>query len=144
MVTYVTQLLHAIIATARKLMSIFFMAFAALWSPAGKWLPSLLFCCLMFSLVFVTFPYGVLVQVWYSIVSILDRCLLPYFYIVQFKKIIVYKIVHVCVWGGGLSQLHILSHFHLLKLYLFYIKQNQEGHSSFLIIKIQRLIMYEL
>ena len=33
----------------------------------------------MFSCVFVTFPYGVLGQVWYLIVSILDICLLLYF-----------------------------------------------------------------
>ena len=30
-------------------------------------------------LYFVTFPYGVLGQVWYFIVWIPDRCLLPYF-----------------------------------------------------------------
>ena len=34
----------------------------------------------MFSCVFVTFPYGVLGQVWYLIVSIPDLCLLSYFY----------------------------------------------------------------
>ena len=33
----------------------------------------------IFSCVFVTFPYGVLGQVWYLIVSIPDICLLPYF-----------------------------------------------------------------
>ena len=33
----------------------------------------------MFSCVFVTFPCGVLGQVWYLIVSIPDICLLPYF-----------------------------------------------------------------
>ena len=33
---------------------------------------------LTFSCVFATFPYGVLVQVWYFIVSIPDLCLLPY------------------------------------------------------------------
>ena len=33
----------------------------------------------MFSCVFVTFPYGVLGQVWYLIVSILDICLPLYF-----------------------------------------------------------------
>ena len=33
----------------------------------------------IFSCVFVTFPCGVLGQVWYLIVSIPDRCLLPYF-----------------------------------------------------------------
>ena len=33
----------------------------------------------MFSCVFVTFPYGVLSQVWYLIVLIPDLCFLPYF-----------------------------------------------------------------
>ena len=33
----------------------------------------------MFSCVFVTYPYGVLGQVWYLIVSIPDLCLLTYF-----------------------------------------------------------------
>ena len=35
--------------------------------------------CLMFSCAFVTFPYGVLGQRWYLIVSISDLCILPYF-----------------------------------------------------------------
>ena len=35
--------------------------------------------CVMFSCVFVAFPYGVLGQVWYLIVLIPDLCLLPYF-----------------------------------------------------------------
>ena len=35
--------------------------------------------CLLFSCVFVTFPYGTLGQVWYLIVSIPDLCLLPCF-----------------------------------------------------------------
>ena len=35
--------------------------------------------CVMFSRVFVAFPNGVLNQVWYLIVSILDLCSLPYF-----------------------------------------------------------------
>ena len=33
----------------------------------------------MFSCVFVSFPCGALGQLWYLIVSIPDRCLLPYF-----------------------------------------------------------------
>ena len=33
----------------------------------------------MFSCVFVTFPYDILCQMWYLIVSIPDLCLLPYF-----------------------------------------------------------------
>ena len=37
--------------------------------------------CVMFSCDFVTFPYGVLGQVWYKnlIASIPDLCILPYF-----------------------------------------------------------------
>ena len=45
---------------------------AALWSPAGKSLTSWL------SFVVVTFPFGILSQVWYWIVSIADLC--PFFY----------------------------------------------------------------
>ena len=37
--------------------------------------------CVMFSCVFVTFPYHVLGQVWYFIVSIPDVFMLSYFYI---------------------------------------------------------------
>ena len=48
--------------------------FTALLSSAGKVLTFVMFSC-----VFVTFPYGVLDQVWYLIVSIPDICLLPYF-----------------------------------------------------------------
>ena len=35
--------------------------------------------CMMFSCVFVTFPYGVLGQVWHLIVSNPDLCLVLYF-----------------------------------------------------------------
>ena len=53
----------------------------ALWSPAGKALTSWLsfVTTVMLSCLNVTFPYGVLRQVWYLIVSIPDLCLLPYF-----------------------------------------------------------------
>ena len=37
------------------------------------------FLYVIFSCVFVTFPYGVLGQVWYLIVLIPDLCSLPYF-----------------------------------------------------------------
>ena len=51
---------------------------AALWSPAGNGLTSwVLF--VMFNSVFVTFPYAILGQVWYLIVSIPDLCRPPYF-----------------------------------------------------------------
>ena len=50
----------------------------AWWSPAGKGLTSwLLF--VMFNCVSVIFPYGILGQVWYLIVSIPDLCRLSYF-----------------------------------------------------------------
>ena len=49
------------------------MFIAALWSPAGKGLAVLLaLLYVMFYCVFVTFPCGVLGQVWYLIVSISD------------------------------------------------------------------------
>ena len=51
---------------------------AALWSPAGKGLTSLLLF-VMFNCVFVTFPCGILGLVWYLIVSIPDLCCLSYF-----------------------------------------------------------------
>ena len=47
---------------------------AALWSPAGK---ELLF--VMFNCVFVTFPCGILGQVWHLIVLVPDLCHLSYF-----------------------------------------------------------------
>ena len=50
---------------------------AALWPPAGKWLTSCL-SFVVFNCVFVTFPYGILGQVWYLIVSIPDLCHLSY------------------------------------------------------------------
>ena len=51
---------------------------AALWSPVGKGLASwLLF--VMFNDVFVTFPCGILSQVWDLIVSFPDLCHLSYF-----------------------------------------------------------------
>ena len=51
----------------------------ALWSPAGKGLTSwLLF--VMLNCVVVTFPLGILGQVWYLIVLIPDLCPLSYFH----------------------------------------------------------------
>ena len=50
---------------------------AAMWSPAGKGLTSWL-SFVMFKCVFVTFPCGILGQVWYLIISISDLCHLSY------------------------------------------------------------------
>ena len=47
------------------------LVIAALWSPAGKGLTSWL-SFVMFNCAFVTFPCGILGQVWNLIVSILD------------------------------------------------------------------------
>ena len=53
----------------------------ALWSTAGKGLTSwLLF--VMFNCVFVTFPCGILGQVWYLIISNPDLCRLSYFLVI--------------------------------------------------------------
>ena len=51
---------------------------AALWSPAGKGLTSWLLL-VVFICVLVTFPCGILGQMWYLIVSIPDLCPLFYF-----------------------------------------------------------------
>ena len=50
----------------------------ALLSPAGKRVDLLALLCAVLSSTFSTFSCGVLGQVWYSIVSIPDLCLLPY------------------------------------------------------------------
>ena len=50
----------------------------ALWSPEGKGLTSWLFFVIFFCDL-VTFPFGILGQVWYLIVSIPDPCFLSYF-----------------------------------------------------------------
>ena len=46
---------------------------AALWSPAGKGLTSWLSFVVLICMV-VTFPFGILGQVWYLIVLIPDLC----------------------------------------------------------------------
>ena len=51
---------------------------AALWLPAGKGLTSFLLF-VMFNCTFVTFPCGILGQVWYLIVLIPDIFHLSYF-----------------------------------------------------------------
>ena len=59
---------------------------AALWSPAGKGLPSwLLF--VMFKCVFVTFPCGILGQVGYLIVSIPISISLPPFILYNLSRV---------------------------------------------------------
>ena len=50
----------------------------ALWSPAGKGRTSW-FSFVVSNCEFVTFPIGILGQVWYLIVSIPDLCTLTYF-----------------------------------------------------------------
>ena len=58
---------------------------AALWSPAGKGLTSWL--SFVFNCVFVTFPCGILGQMWYLIVSIPDLYQLSYFIISEEHRI---------------------------------------------------------
>ena len=54
------------------------VCFYVLWSPVEKRLISWLIF-VMFNCVFVTFPCGILGQVWYVTVLIPDLCLLSYF-----------------------------------------------------------------
>ena len=54
------------------------LVIVALWSPAGKGLISL-HSFVMVNCVFVTFPCGIMGQVWYLIVLISDLCHLSYF-----------------------------------------------------------------
>ena len=61
---------------------------AALWSPAGKGLTSWL-SFVMLNCVFVTFPCGVLGQVWCLIVLIPDLC--PFYYFLNPNMILVLK-----------------------------------------------------
>ena len=49
------------------------LLYAALWSPAGKGLTSWL-SFVVLNCVIVTFPFGILGQVWYFIISIPDLC----------------------------------------------------------------------
>ena len=55
---------------------------AALWSPAGKGLTSWL-SFVVLNCVIATFPFGILGQVWYLIVSIPDLCPLSDFHTVR-------------------------------------------------------------
>ena len=63
------------------LVFVFILSFVpcSLMVTCWEWADLLALLCVMFSWVFVTFPYGVLGQVWYLIVLIPDLCLLPYF-----------------------------------------------------------------
>ena len=73
------------------------------WSlPAGKGLTSLL-SFVMINCVFVTFPYGILGQVWYLIVSIPDLCHLT---ILSIKK------EHCNSWKNKLIVLYFLIFFY--------------------------------
>ena len=65
----------------RVMLSCLFIA--ALWSPAGKGLTSCSLVCDVLC-VFVTFPCGILGQVWYLIVSIPDLCLLVLWFWARF------------------------------------------------------------
>ena len=68
---------------------------AALWLPAGKGLTSLLLF-VMFNVVYVEFPCGILGQASHLIVSTPDICCISYFFIINLdllfctKKILTY------------------------------------------------------
>ena len=81
---------------------------AALWSPTGKGLTSwLLF--VMFNCVFVTFPCGILGQVWYLIVSIPDLCHLSYFERTQNSLAVRLKINYTKNYKAGFVKCNVLQ-----------------------------------
>ena len=57
---------------------------------------------LMFYCIFVTFPYGVVGQVWYLIVPIPDLCLLPFYFLIIY---LVFTTLHT----GHAMGLHMFS-----------------------------------
>ena len=67
---------------------------AALWSPAGKGLTSWLLLVMIIVFV-VTFPCGILGQVWYLIVSFPDLCRLSYFSYIDLNLLVMNE--HFCV-----------------------------------------------
>ena len=73
---------------------------AALWSPAWKgmtsWLSFVMFYC-----IFVTFPCGILGQVWYLIVSIPDLCHLSYFQTRKFGFVLSRRIANINMKVSG-------------------------------------------
>ena len=79
---------------------VFVLLSSSLWPPAGKVLLSWLSCLSCFSCVLVTFPYGVLGQVWYLIASIPDICLPPCVYCLFYNFLILVLImnfINVCI-----------------------------------------------
>ena len=72
-----------------------------LWSPGLKGLTSWL-SFVMSNCVFVTFPCGILGQVWYLIVSIPDLCPLSYFF----------KLIILFIWFAHFidNLYHVLPH----------------------------------
>ena len=70
----------------------------ALWSPAGKGLTSWL--SFVVSIYKYQFPIGILVQVWYLIVSIPDLCTLTYFHYLMF---------HFLIWTYTWNDLQFLE-----------------------------------
>ena len=86
---------------------------AALWSPTGKGLTSwLLF--VMSNCDFVTFPRGILGQVWYLIVMIPGLCRLSYFIVIHCGLLFIWHCVkHRMEWNGIHSvSLHFIP-FHV-------------------------------
>ena len=77
---------------------------AALWSPARKGLTTWLFF-VMSNCDFVTFPCGILAQVWYLIVYIPDLCHFSYLYVTNNPGVISWLLFYLtrcyCNKHGG-------------------------------------------
>ena len=91
---------------------------AALWSTARKGLTSWLLL-VMFNCVFVTFPCGILGQVWYLIVWIPDLCHFSYFYLsyTVLSINIPFRAKNMCIYIG------------IRKFGSFIYQHQKKGHS---------------
>ena len=79
----------------------------ALWSPVGKGLTSWL-SFVVSNCEFVTFPCGILGQVWYLIVSILDHSTLTYFVVTCWERAELLALLYL-MFSCVLSLSHVVS-----------------------------------
>ena len=85
---------------------------AALWSPEGIRLTSLpLLVMFIVYCDYVTFPFGILGQAWYLIVSIPDPCCLSYFKLNSYDTFNFKGLGHIHWLGTIFYTLYILSYY---------------------------------
>ena len=110
---------------------------AALWSPAGKQLTSwLLF--VSFNCVLVTFPCGILGQVWYLIVSIPDLCRFHYLNTVESNN----QSVRSCIQNTRKKKLFSVLYFYTISYFYKSLIINKTVLKHKEIVLIRSLLVY--